>query len=173
VLDRRLDAAFVAEPAAAVELSHLPLFAERLVLITARGHRAVKRPTDVAGSSVIAFPNGCAYRRRLYRWLGETSTATTRVLDLGSYHAIVACVGSGTAIALMARIGARHAAARAGRAASPAAQRHASVFTPLIWRTEEASAARSSPCGGASSSGRVRPRSRRGTSRRGAHALSP
>ncbi len=44
VLDRRLDAAFVAEPAASAELSHLPLFTERLVLITSRGHRAVRGP---------------------------------------------------------------------------------------------------------------------------------
>jgi len=140
VLDRRLDAAFVAEPAAAPELSHLPLFAERLVLITQRGHRAVRGPDDVAGRSVIAFPNGCAYRRRLYRWLGESSTATTRVLDLGSYHAIVACVGSGTGIALMPEsVLDTLPLAQVDRHRLPRA--HASVVTPLIWRTEEASRA--------------------------------
>ena len=140
VLDRRLDAAFVAEPAAAPELSHLPLFAERLVLITQRGHRAVRGPADVAGRSVIAFPNGCAYRRRLYRWLGETSTATTRVLDLGSYHAIVACVGSGTGIALMPEsVLDTLPLAAVERHRLP--RQHADVVTPLIWRTEEASRA--------------------------------
>jgi DNA-binding transcriptional LysR family regulator len=140
VLDRRLDAAFVAEPAAAPELSHLPLFAERLVLITQRGHRAVCGPEDVAGRSVIAFPNGCAYRRRLYRWLGETSTATTRVLDLGSYHAIVACVGSGTGIALMPEsVLDTLPLAAVERHRLP--RQHADVVTPLIWRTEEASRA--------------------------------
>jgi DNA-binding transcriptional LysR family regulator len=140
VLDRRLDAAFVAEPAAAPELSHLPLFAERLVLITSRGHRAVRGPEDVAGRSVIAFPNGCAYRRRLYRWLGETSTATTRVLDLGSYHAIVACVGSGSGIALMPEsVLDTLPLAAVERHRLP--RQHADVVTPLIWRTEEASRA--------------------------------
>ena len=140
VLDRRIDAAFVAEVPASGELSHLPLFTERLALITSLGHRSIRGPKDVIGDSVIAFPNGCAYRRRLYRWLGETSSATTRVLDLSSYHAIVTCVGSGTGIALMpesvldtlplAQVQ-RHRLAR----------QHSHVVTPLIWRTQEQSRA--------------------------------
>ena len=140
VLDRRLDAAFVAEPAASGELSHLPLFTERLTLITALGHRAVRGPKDVADRSVIAFPNGCAYRRRLYRWLGETSSATTRVLDLASYHAIVTCVGSGTGIALMPEsVLDTLPLARVQRHRLP--REHAHVVTPLIWRTHEQSRA--------------------------------
>ena len=140
VLDRRLDAAFTAEPAAAAELSHLPLFAERLVLITARGHPRVRGPKDVAGTPIIAFPNGCAYRRRLYRWLGETSAATTRVLDLGSYHAIVACVGSGAGIALMPEsVLDTLPLAQVERHRLP--REHGHVVTPLLWRTEEASRA--------------------------------
>jgi len=140
VLDRRLDAAFVAEPAAAPELSHLPLFAERLVVITAKGHRPVRAPKDVAGSSLIAFPNGCAYRRRLHRWLGATSTATMRVLDLGSYHAIVACVGAGAGIALVPEsVLDTVPLAQVERHRLP--REHANVVTPLIWRTEEASRA--------------------------------
>jgi DNA-binding transcriptional LysR family regulator len=140
VLDRRLDAAFVAEPAGGEELSHLPLFSERLVLITARGHRPVRGPKDVADRSVIAFPNGCAYRRRLYRWLGETSTATTRVLDLASYHAIVACVGSGTGIALMPEsVLDTLPLAEVQRHRLPS--EHARIVTPLIWRSREQSRA--------------------------------
>ena len=140
VLDRRLDAAFVAEAADGEELSHLPLFSERLVLITTRGHRPVRGPKDVADRSVIAFPNGCAYRRRLYRWLGETSTATTRVLDLGSYHAIVACVGSGTGIALMPEsVLDTLPLAEVQRHRLPS--EHARIVTPLIWRSREQSRA--------------------------------
>ena len=140
VLDRRLDAAFVAEPAASGELSHLPLFTERLILITALGHRAVRGPQDVADRSVIAFPNGCAYRRRLYRWLGENSSATTRVLDLASYHAIVTCVGSGTGIALMPEsVLDTLPLARVERHRLP--REYALIVTPLIWRTQEESRA--------------------------------
>jgi hypothetical protein len=51
---------------------------------------------------VIAFPAGCAYRRRLARWLGPAHAAA-RILELASYHAIVACVASGTGVALVPR----------------------------------------------------------------------
>ena len=78
-----------------------PLFRERLVVISARGHRPIARPQDVAGDSIIAFPNGCAYRRVLQRWLGTGGWRASRVLELASYHAIVACVASGTGIALV------------------------------------------------------------------------
>jgi len=140
VLDRRVDAAFVAEVPSSTELSHVPLFTERLVLITSLGHRTIRGPKDVADDSVIAFPNGCAYRRRLYRWLGETSSATTRVLDLGSYHAIVTCVGSGTGIALMPEsVLDTLPLAQVRRHALP--RQHSRVVTPLIWRTQEQSRA--------------------------------
>lgn len=140
VLDRRIDAAFVAEVPASSELSHMPLFTERLALITAIGHRAVRGPKDVVGDCVIAFPNGCAYRRRLYRWLGETSSATTRVLDLGSYHAIVTCVGSGTGIALMPEsVLDTLPLAQVQRHRLP--RQHSRVVTPMIWRSQEQSQA--------------------------------
>lgn len=140
VLDRRVDAAFVAEAPTGGELASLPLFTERLTLISAIGHAPVRKPQDVANDSVIAFPNGCAYRRRLYRWLGDTSGATTRTLDLASYHAMVACVGAGAGVALvpesvletmpLARVQ-RHALAR----------QYSHVVTPLIWRPKEQSPA--------------------------------
>ena len=99
---------------------------------------AARRTSPI--DSVIAFPNGCAYRRRLYRWLGETSAATTRVLDLGSYHAIVTCVGSGTGIALMPEsVLDTLPLAQVQRHRLP--RQHAHVVTPLIWRTQEESRA--------------------------------
>jgi DNA-binding transcriptional LysR family regulator len=140
VLDRRVDAAFVAEAPVDRELSHMPLFTERLTVISSLDHRRIAGPRDVEGDSVIAFPNGCAYRRRLHRWLGETSTATTRVLDLSSYHAIVACVGSGTGIALVPEsVLDMLPRAQVRRHAIP--REHAHIVTPLIWRAHEQSPA--------------------------------
>ena len=140
VLDRRIDAAFVAEVPASNELAHMPLFTERLALISAIGHRTIRAPKDVAGDCVIAFPHGCAYRRRLYRWLGETSSATTRVLDLSSYHAIVTCVGSGTGIALMPE-SVLDTLPLAQVQRHPLARQHSHLVTPLIWRSQEQSRA--------------------------------
>ena len=96
-----VEAAFVSEPFEKGSLSSLPAFEEELVLITAQGAPALRRPADVRGKTVVAFPHGCAYRRRLDEWLAEGGVSPGRMLDLGSYHAIVACVAGGTGVAVV------------------------------------------------------------------------
>jgi DNA-binding transcriptional LysR family regulator len=136
VADRRLDAAFIAEAPAARTLEHIPVFAERLVVISSPDHRPIRRARDIEGDSLIAFPEGCSYRRVLQRWLGRESLATMRVLDLNSYHAIVACVASGTGIALVPEsVLDTMPNAQVLRHAIPKAQTH--ITTPLIWRRGE------------------------------------
>jgi len=140
VASRQLDAAFVAETPAAPELAHQPLFSERLVLISAMQHRAVRTPADLVGATLIAFPNGCAYRRVLQRWLGPVHTPGARVMELASYHAIVACVASGTGVALVPQSvldTVQGAPVRQHRLPREVSQ----VVTPLIWRSGEQSAA--------------------------------
>jgi DNA-binding transcriptional LysR family regulator len=136
VLDRKLDAAFVAESPSDEALASMPLFDERLTIITPLDHRRIARPHDVEGDSIIAFPNGCAYRRALERWLGRARRPSLRFLELGSYHAIVACVASGTGIALVPEsVLATMPQAQVARHALPKV--HANVTTPLIWRAGE------------------------------------
>ena len=81
VIDRRVEAAFVAEAPATKELAYQALFRERLVIISAASHAPIRRPQDVDADSVIAFPNGCYYRRVLQRWLGERRMSSIRVLS--------------------------------------------------------------------------------------------
>ena len=138
VADRRLDAAFTAEPPAARVLDHVPVFAERLIVITGTDHPPIRRARDVEGASLIAFPEGCAYRRVLQHWLGQKSLATLRVLELNSYHAIVACVSSGTGIALVPEsVLDTMPDSPVLRHAIPKAQ--ANITTPLVWRHGEIS----------------------------------
>jgi DNA-binding transcriptional LysR family regulator len=138
VADRRLDAAFTAEPPAARALEYIAVFAERLIVISNPDHPPIKRARDVEGTSLIAFPEGCAYRRVLQRWLGRKSLATLRVLELNSYHAIVACVASGAGIALIPEsVLDTMPAARVLRHPIPKAQ--ANITTPLVWRNGEIS----------------------------------
>jgi DNA-binding transcriptional LysR family regulator len=96
-----VEAAFVSEPFEKGSLSSLRAFEEELVLITARGAPALRRPADLRGQTLVAFPHGCSYRRRLDEWLAEGGVSPGRVLDLGSYHAIVACVAGGTGVAII------------------------------------------------------------------------
>jgi DNA-binding transcriptional LysR family regulator len=140
VLERRVEAAFVAEVPSHKELVAQRLFRERLVIIASRDHRPIRRPQDVDGDSVIAFPSGCAYRRVLQHWLGSRRVASVRVLELGSYHAIVACVASGTGIALVPESvldTVQHAAV----VRHPLPKVHGDVTTPLIWRAADQSPA--------------------------------
>jgi DNA-binding transcriptional LysR family regulator len=139
LVERKLDAAFIAEPPAVHTIEHVTVFSERLTIISDVSHAPIKRPRDAEGETIIAFPEGCAYRRVLQRWLGADSLAPFRVLELASYHAIVACVTAGTGIALMpssvldtmphARV-LRH----------PIAKAQADITTPLVWRRGEVSA---------------------------------
>lgn len=138
VADRRLDAAFIAEAPAARALEHIPVFSERLIVISGSDHAPIRRARDVEGASLIAFPEGCAYRRVLQRWLGRDSLATLRVLELGSYHAIVACVASGTGIALVPEsVLDTMPGTYVLRHPIPKAQ--ANITTPLVWRHGEIS----------------------------------
>jgi DNA-binding transcriptional LysR family regulator len=140
VAERRLDAAFVAEVPHSPGLAHQPMFSEKLVLISAMQHRAIRQPADVAGDSLIAFPTGCAYRRVLQRWLGTAHTPGTRMLELASYHAIVACVASGTGVALVPEsVLDTVQGAPVQRHRLPRAVSH--VVTPLVWREGEQPAA--------------------------------
>jgi DNA-binding transcriptional LysR family regulator len=139
VTERRLDAAFIAEPPSVRGLAHLPVFRERLVVISSLDHPPIASSREAAGQSLIAFPNGCAYRRVMQRWLKRESLASLRVLELTSYHAIVACVAAGAGIALVPEAvldAMPHARVRR----NPIPRAQSEIVTPLIWREDEISA---------------------------------
>jgi DNA-binding transcriptional LysR family regulator len=138
VSERRLDCAFIAEPPPAGNLAWQPVFREKLVVISNPDHPPIRRAADAQGESLIAFPTGCAYRRVLQRWLGRESLANLRVLELSSYHAIVACVAAGAGIALMPEaVLAAMPHARVRKHPIPKTQ--GDIVTPLIWREGELS----------------------------------
>jgi DNA-binding transcriptional LysR family regulator len=137
--ERKLDAAFIAEVPSGRAVEHLPVFTERLTLISSEDRAPIKRARDVEGLSLIAFPEGCAYRRVLQRWLGADSLATFRVLDLSSYHAIVACVAAGTGVALVPE-SVLDTMPQANVRRHPIPKAQSQITTPLVWRRGEISA---------------------------------
>lgn len=96
-----LDAAFVAEPFDKGRLSSLPVFEEKLTLISAKNTPKIRRAADLDGQTIVVFPHGCSYRRRLTEWLAEEGVSPGRILEFGSYHAIVACVAAATGIGIV------------------------------------------------------------------------
>jgi DNA-binding transcriptional LysR family regulator len=101
VMNFDLEAAFVSEPFTAPGLQTRPVFEERLVLITPKTMHAVSGPADIGRSTLIAFAQGCSYRKRIEEWLGSASVMPERVLEFASYQAIIACVAAGTGFAVV------------------------------------------------------------------------
>ena len=141
VLREELEAAFVAEPFAAGSLQTRHVFTEELVLVTARDHPRVASPADLAQRTVLAFATGCAYRRRLEMWLGRSRMVADRVMEYGSYHAIVACAAAGGGIAVVPRSVLRATGMEGQLAVHPLPARIAQAKTMLVWRRGHQSSA--------------------------------
>ena len=95
----------------------------------------------IRGMTVIAFAVGCSYRRTLEEWLARSKISPERVLEFGSYHAIVACIAAGTGIAVVPHsvIHALHAEGEVSILPLPAQFSEATTF--LVWPREHRSAA--------------------------------
>lgn len=98
-----IEAAFVSEPFTAPGLEAMKVFEEELVLITPREIEDVTRASQLAGATLIAFANGCSYRKRVEEWLGASAVMPARALEFGSYQAMIACVAAGTGFAVVPR----------------------------------------------------------------------
>jgi DNA-binding transcriptional LysR family regulator len=135
-----IDAAFVAEPFSDAGLEIQPTFNEELVLISPRTVPPIKTPRDMRGRTIIAFAAGCSYRRILEDWLSVETLVPERVMELGSYHAIVACVAAGSGIAIVPRalLATMRVESEVNVAMLP--PRFAHARTCLVWRRNHTSA---------------------------------
>ena len=134
VLNFEIDAAFVAEPFTAANLDSQPAFIEELVLIAPKSFPKIKTPKDIGHKTIIAFATGCSYRRRLQDWLGRAKVVPDRVMEFGSYHAIVACVAAGAGIAIVPRSVIRATLGEKEVAAYPLPADISDAKTLLVWR---------------------------------------
>lgn len=134
VVKHEVEAAFIAEPFAADDLEGEPVFCEELILITPKSFRKIKTPRDIGRTTLIAFATGCSYRRRLEAWLAGAKVVPDRVMEVSSYHAIVACVAAGSGIAIVPRSVIRVSLAASGvaRYSLPSAVSKARTF--FVWR---------------------------------------
>ena len=95
ISDYELDTAFVGEPFQRTGLSSTPVFEERLVLVSARNKATINTPSDIGNAALLAFSKGCAYRTRLEEWLSTETVLPGPILELASYHAIIAAAAAG------------------------------------------------------------------------------
>ena len=133
VMNHEVEAAFVAEPFTANDLEAEPVFSEELVLIAPKGFPKIKTPKDIGHTTLIAFATGCSYRQRLEAWLGGAQVVPERVMEFGSYHAIVACVAAGAGIAIVPRSVLRVSRGERHLTAYPLPAAVAKARTCLVW----------------------------------------
>ncbi|MGG2690033.1 LysR family transcriptional regulator NmoR [Pseudomonas aeruginosa] len=102
---RRLDCALVAAgPGWAGELDGSglrgePLFREELLMILPAEHPPVHDVAEVRLRTLASFARGCTYRQLAEDSLGTPLT----VQEVGSYHAILACVAAGACVGVLPR----------------------------------------------------------------------
>lgn len=102
---RRLDCALVAaSPGWAGELDGSglrgePLFREELLMILPAEHPPVHDVAEVRLRTLAGFARGCTYRQLAEDSLGTPLT----VQEVGSYHAILACVAAGACVGVLPR----------------------------------------------------------------------
>jgi len=117
VLDHRIDCAVVAHPSTAAArqadirelgegLEGTFLKTEELVLVLPVTHPKVRRPQDVTLRHLAAFSRGCTYRRCAEEWLEQGRDEVRRtlaVVEMPSYHAMLAQVSAGSTAAIVPR----------------------------------------------------------------------
>jgi len=132
VTNFELEAAFVSEPFTAPDLQTQPVFEEHLVIVTSKAVSKVSRPKDLGRRTLIAFAQGCSYRKRVEEWLG--GAMPERVLEFASYQAMIACVAAGTGYAVVPK--SVLAALHATRCISqhPLPKRFSHSRTHLVWK---------------------------------------
>jgi DNA-binding transcriptional LysR family regulator len=136
VLNFELEAAFVSEPFTAPSLQARRVFEERLVLVTSKAIGQVSGPADLGRSTLIAFAQGCSYRKRIEEWPGSENVMPERILEFASYHAMIACVaaGAGFAVAPKSVLGALRASRSVRQHALP--KRFSHNRTHLVWQRD-------------------------------------
>lgn len=101
ILDDEIDAAIAAEPVADAPFEKIPVYEEELVLIARADQPPIRSPRDAPGGSILAFEHGCPWRKRLEDWFAHEGEMPERIIELGSYHAMLGCAVAGMGLALM------------------------------------------------------------------------
>lgn len=113
---RTIDCALIALPRASkldatpslaeMGLLSRPVFREELMLVLPSDHPPVKRASEIAVPSFAAFRQGCTYREMAENWIEQSMArvdSTFEIQEVGSYHAMLACVAAGASFSFIPR----------------------------------------------------------------------
>lgn len=107
VLDRKIEAAFVAGPISQGDLATIPVLEEELVLVASAKIQSHNEVLTMLASKrearVLVFKTGCSYRLRLEGFLAAHGLVHVRRMDFGTLDGIIGCVEAGMGISLLPR----------------------------------------------------------------------
>jgi DNA-binding transcriptional LysR family regulator len=136
VLNGELDAALVAEPVTDSRLESRAVFDEELVLVSPADHAPIGSARDVTTRTLLAFEPGCPHRQRAEDWFARAQVTPDRIVEMGSYHAILGCAVAGMGVAVMPKSVLDAYAERGQLGVHGLSGRFRSVRTLLIWRKD-------------------------------------
>jgi DNA-binding transcriptional LysR family regulator len=83
------------------QLQNLRIVEEELILVTDLSIANVSDPRDVREQTILSFGSGCSYHKTLESWFMDAGIRPQRIVVLGSFEIILACVAKGIGIAIL------------------------------------------------------------------------
>lgn len=83
------------------QLQNYRILEEELILLTDLSIAKVSGPHDVREQTILSFGSGCAYHKMLVNWFMDAEIRPERIVVLGSFETILACVAKGVGIAIL------------------------------------------------------------------------
>ncbi|MGN6579883.1 MAG: LysR substrate-binding domain-containing protein [Bordetella sp.] len=136
LLAGELDAALVAEPISDKRLEAMFAYVEDLVIIAPPDHPPIRSARDLRTGTLLAFEPDCPHRQRLEAWCARDNVAPQRIVEVGSYHAILGCCVAGMGVALIPAAVLDTYTERARLSVHKLKGEFGSVQTLLIWRKD-------------------------------------
>ncbi|MGP2760510.1 putrescine utilization regulator PtrR [Serratia marcescens] len=96
-----LAAALVDGPVPYDELNGCIAYPEHMVVISCLDHAPIHSAKDANGETLFAFRASCSYRLRLEAWFKREGARPGQIMEIQSYHAMLACVASGAGLAMI------------------------------------------------------------------------
>ncbi|MFS2224508.1 putrescine utilization regulator PtrR [Pantoea sp. B65] len=131
-----LAAALVDGPVPYDELNGCISFREQIVLISSLDHPEIHSATDASGATLFAFRPSCSYRLRFESWFRENGVQPGNIMEIQSYHAMMACVASGAGLAMIPCSVLAQMPGQERVRVHPLPPRYRDTATWLIWRRD-------------------------------------
>ncbi len=130
VLDRQVDAAFVAGHVDHNALDSVEAFRETMVRVRPKGQNLP--------APLIAFRQGCSYRALAEQWLRSVGEVPVPIIEMGTLDGMLGCVTAGVGMAVVPRISAENSAHRDGFEIEDLPAPFGDSRTFLVWQRNKA-----------------------------------